>query len=48
VIAVGHKLVGTPGALLERLLALAFEHQVGGTPDIDLGYHCGRKLQAAV
>ena len=33
------ELVGTRGALLERLLAIAFEHQVGSTPDIDLGYH---------
>ena len=39
VIAGGRKLVGTRGALFERLLAVAFEHQVGGTPDIDLGYH---------
>jgi hypothetical protein len=39
VITGGGKLVGTRGALLERLVAIAFEHQVGSTPDIDLGYH---------
>jgi hypothetical protein len=38
-IAGGRMLVGTRGALLECFLAIAFEHQVGGTPDIDLGYH---------
>src|SRR6516162_8035467 len=36
VIAVGRKLVDTRGALLKRLLAIAFEHQVGGSPNIDL------------
>jgi hypothetical protein len=36
VIAVGRKLVNTRGALLKRLLAIAFEHQVGGSPNIDL------------
>jgi hypothetical protein len=25
--------------LLERFVAVAFQHQGGGTPDIDLGYH---------
>ena len=38
VIAVGRKLVDTRGALLKRLLAIAFEHQVGGSPNIDLRY----------
>jgi len=37
VIAVGRELVGARGALLERLLAVALEDQVGGAPDIDLG-----------
>ena len=36
VIAVGRELVRS---LLERLFAVALEHQIGGTPDIDLGYH---------
>jgi hypothetical protein len=26
-------------SVLKRLLAIAFEHQVGGSPNIDLGYH---------
>jgi hypothetical protein len=37
VIAVGRELVGADGSLLERFLAVALEHQVGGAPDIDLG-----------
>ena len=27
---------------LERLLAVALEHQVGGAPDVDLGYHAAK------
>jgi hypothetical protein len=38
-------LVVVDGAFLEGLLAVALEHQVGGAPDIDIGYH-GGKLQA--
>jgi hypothetical protein len=45
VIAVGGKLVSARAALVERFLAVALEHQIGGAPDIDLGYHAG-KLQA--
>jgi len=45
VIAVGSEFVGTRAAFLERFLAIALEHQIGGTPDIDLGYHAG-KFQA--
>ena len=45
VIAVRRELVDAGAALLERLVAVAFEHQGGGTPDIDLGYHA-RALQA--
>jgi hypothetical protein len=33
VIAVGRELVGTCGTFVERFLAVALEHQVGGTPD---------------
>jgi hypothetical protein len=47
VIAAGRKLVGTRGALFERLFAVAFQHQVGGAPDVDLGYHVG-KMYAAI
>ena len=28
--------------LVERFVAVALEHQVGGAPDIDLGYHAGK------
>jgi hypothetical protein len=45
VIATGGKLVSARAALLERFLAVARQHQTGGAPDIDLGYHAG-KLQA--
>ena len=44
-IAVGRELVGARDALLERFLAVALEHQIGGAPDIDFGYHAG-KLQS--
>jgi hypothetical protein len=36
VIDVGRELVRSRYALLERLLTVALEHQIGGTPDIDL------------
>jgi hypothetical protein len=39
VIAVRRELVGTGAALLERFVAVALQHQGGGAPDIDLGYH---------
>ena len=39
VILAGREFVDAFGALLERLLAVALEHQGGGTPDVDLGYH---------
>ena len=39
VIAISRELVGARGAFLERLVAVALEPQVGGAPDIDLGYH---------
>ena len=45
VIAGGRELVGARGALFESFPAVALEHQIGGAPDIDLGYHAG-KLQA--
>jgi hypothetical protein len=43
VIAGGCELVDAPVALFERFVAVALQHQGGGTPDIDLGYH-GRKI----
>jgi hypothetical protein len=39
VIAVGRELVGTRGSLLQRVLTVTLEHQSGGAPDVDLGYH---------
>jgi hypothetical protein len=42
VIAVRREFVGAGAALLERFLAVALEHQVGGAPDIDLRYHSGK------
>jgi len=39
VIAGGRELVNAQVALLERSVAVALQHQGGGTPDIDLGYH---------
>jgi hypothetical protein len=36
-IAVGRELVGARGALFERFVAVALQHQGGGAPDIDLG-----------
>jgi hypothetical protein len=35
----GRELVGAHRAFLQRLFAVALEHEVGGTPDIDFGYH---------
>jgi hypothetical protein len=42
VIAAGRELVSAHGAFVERLIAVALEHQVGGAPDIDLGYHADK------
>jgi hypothetical protein len=42
VIAVGRELVDAVAALLERVVAVALQHQGGSTPDIDLGYHGGK------
>jgi hypothetical protein len=42
VIAISSEFVDTRAALLERFVAVAFQHQGGGTPDIDLGYHAGK------
>jgi hypothetical protein len=38
-IVVCGQFVGARGALLEGLVAVPLEHQRGGTPDVDLGYH---------
>jgi len=42
VIVGGCQLTGARFAFLERLLAIALEHQVGGASDIDLGYHAAK------
>ena len=39
IIVLRGELVGTRSALLKRLVAVALEHEVGGAPDVDLGYH---------
>ena len=36
IVAGGHELVGSGGAFLERLVAIALEHQLRGPPDVDL------------
>jgi len=42
-IALSRELAGPRGALFERFVAaVALQHQGGGTPDIDLGYHAGK------
>ena len=45
-IAFGCELVCARGALLERVLTVTLEHQGGGAPDVDLGYHAEKSLQA--
>jgi hypothetical protein len=42
VIVLRSELVGARGAFLERLVAVPLEHQVGGAPDVDLGYHANQ------
>ena len=39
VIVLRGKLVGARGAFLNGLVAVALKHEVGGAPDLDLGYH---------
>jgi hypothetical protein len=39
VVAGGGEFVGARRAFLERFVAVTLEHEVGGAPDIDLGYH---------
>jgi hypothetical protein len=42
VIVLRGKLIGARGAFVERFLAVPFEHQVGGAPDVDLRYHTAK------
>jgi hypothetical protein len=48
-IAVGGELVGTRRTLRKRSVTVALQHQGGGAPDIDLGYHAAKfpRLRAA-
>jgi hypothetical protein len=39
VIVLRGELVGARGAFLKGLVAVPVEHEVGGAPDVDLGYH---------
>jgi len=39
VIAAGCELLGARLAFVERFVAVALEHEVGGAADVDLGYH---------
>jgi hypothetical protein len=48
VIAFGRELACTRGALLERVLTVTLEHQGGGAPDVDLGYHAETVCKPAV
>ena len=36
------KVIGARGAFFEGLLAVPLQHQVGGAPDVDVGYHTGK------
>ena len=42
VIAGKRELVSSRGAFLERLLAVALEHELRRPPDVDLGYQPGK------
>jgi hypothetical protein len=42
IILLGREFIGARGAFLERLVAVALQHQVGGPPNVDLGYHAGK------
>ena len=39
VILLPGEFVGARGAFLNGLVAVPLEHEVGGAPDVDLGYH---------
>ena len=42
VIVLRGELVAARSAFLKGLVAVALEHEVGGAPDVDLGYHGNR------
>jgi hypothetical protein len=41
------ELVSSSGAFLERLLAVAFEHQPRCPPNVDLGHHAGKAARSS-
>ena len=47
-IAVARELVSARGALLKRPFAAALEHQIGGAPDVDLGYSRRRDCRLGI
>ena len=42
VIVLRGEFVGARGAFLNGPVAIPLEHEVGGSPDVDLGYHGGQ------
>jgi hypothetical protein len=48
VIILRRKLIGACSAFFEGLVAGALEHQVGGPPDINLGYHARQNCRLLV
>jgi len=42
VIVLRGELVGARGAFLKGFVAVALEHEGGGAPDVDVGYHTGK------
>jgi hypothetical protein len=44
VIAVSREFVGPRGALFESLVTVPLEHQLRGTPNIDIRYHLDDRL----
>ena len=47
IIAGESELISPGGAFLQCLLAVALEHQLRRTPNIDLGYHTGKRARLA-
>jgi hypothetical protein len=48
VIADGRELVNARAAFVKRFVAVALHHQIGGSPNIDLGYHAAKNCRLAV
>ena len=41
-VAGGRELIGSSDAFVERLIAVALEHELRRPPDVDLGYHAAK------